>query len=275
MATDPAFGPVPNRAPASLPTGSALFASPIPGAAPQVAPIRWYDCTVAELRRETARAVSIRLRLADPMRHLAGQHIVVRLTAPDGYRAQRAYSIASPPGAGGDGSHEIEITVERLEGGEVSAFLHDGLQVGDPLTIRGPIGGWFAWRAQSPALLIGGGSGVVPLMAMLRLARRERRSQLVSMLVSVRSAEELFYAEELRGPEVMVAFTRRTPDGGGRPPGRLSAADLEALDVGAVRDSGGSAYVCGSAGFADSVTGLLEGAGFPVARIRVERFGAT
>lgn len=258
-----------------LPTGSALFASPVSAAAPQVAPIRWYDSTVAELRRETTRATSIRLTLAEPMSHLAGQHVVVRLTAPDGYRAQRAYSIASPPEPGGDGSREIEITVERLEGGEVSTFLHDGVQVGDPLTIRGPIGGWFAWRAQSPALLIGGGSGVVPLMSMLRLARREQSSHLVSMLVSVRSPADLFYAEELPGPEVTVAFTRLAPDGASREPGRLTAADLDVLDVGAVRDAGGSAYVCGSAGFADSVTGLLEGAGFPVDRIRVERFGAT
>lgn len=276
MPTDPVFNP--SLSPAFKPvqpSGATLFGGPDTAPPAQVAPIRWYDTTVAEIRPETARATTIKLSLPDRMDYLAGQHVVVRLSAPDGYRAQRAYSIASPPQAGPNGSHEIEITVERLEGGEVSTFLHDGLQVGDPLTVRGPIGGWFAWRAQTPALLVGGGSGVVPLMAMLRLARREQRSDLVSMLVSVRSPEDLFYANELPGSEVSVAFTRRSPDDASRPPGRLTATDITALKVSAVRDGGGSAFVCGSAGFADSVTRHLEEAGFPVGRIRVERFGPT
>ena len=108
------------------------------------------------------------LALGRPTPHLAGQHFVVRLTAPDGYTAQRSYSVASPPG---DGT-SIDLTVERLPDGEVSTFLHDELQIGDTLEVRGPIGGWFVWDGTTPALLIGGGSGVVPLMAMLRLARR-------------------------------------------------------------------------------------------------------
>lgn len=253
-----------------------LFATPAaaPGAAPpQVAPIRWYEGTVTQLRAETPRARTIRLRLSEPMDFLAGQHVVVRLTAPDGYRAQRAYSIAGAPD--GDGSTELEITVERLDGGEVSTFLHDGLELGDTLTVRGPIGGWFAWRADKPALLVGGGSGVVPLMSMLRLARRLGRTDLPRLLVSVRSPSDLYYAGELPGPEVRVAYTREIPDGVSRPPHRLDVADLEALRPAEVAETGGSAYVCGSAGFADTVTALLEATGFPTARIRVERFGPT
>ena len=110
------------------------------------------------------------LKLSRATPYLAGQYFVVRLTAPDGYTAQRSYSVASPPG---DGT-SIELAVERLPGGEVSTFLHDEVELGDTLEVRGPIGGWFAWDGTTPALLIGGGSGVVPLIAMLRLARRDR-----------------------------------------------------------------------------------------------------
>src|SRR4051794_30197329 len=141
------------------------------------------------------------------MPHLAGQHYVVRLTAPDGYRASRSYSIASAPEDGG----EIELTVERLEGGEVSTFLHDVVEVGDELEVRGPIGGWFVWDGATPALLVGGGSGVVPLMAMLRLARRTGRSDLVRLVVSARSPDDLLYGAELPGAETTVIYTRQVP----------------------------------------------------------------
>ena len=123
------------------------------------------------------------MRLPSAVDFLAGQHVVVRLTAPDGYTAQRSYSVASAP----DGSDEIELTVELLEGGEVSGFLHDVVEVGDELELRGPLGGFFVWDGTTPALLIGGGSGIVPLMAMLRLARRSGRSELVRVVVSARS----------------------------------------------------------------------------------------
>src|SRR3954454_11997588 len=148
----------------------------------------WQQATVLALRDETARARTFRLRLPRPSAegtHLPGQHYVVRLTAPDGYRAQRSYSVASAP----DGSHEIELTVERLEDGEVSTFLHDVVEVGDHLEVRGPIGGWFVWRGETPALLVGGGSGIVPLMAMLRHARRTDRAGLIRLVVSVRGPE--------------------------------------------------------------------------------------
>src|SRR5437762_1257241 len=119
-----------------------------------VAPHRWQTATVVSVRRETARAKTFRLRLGEPSAHLAGQHYVIRLTAPDGYTAARSYSIASAP----DGSREVEFTIERLDGGEVSMFLHDDVVPGDELEVRGPIGGWFVWRGDIPALLIGGGS---------------------------------------------------------------------------------------------------------------------
>ncbi len=156
----------------------------------------WEMGTVTEIRRETARAKTFRFALPKPSDHLAGQHYIIRLTAPDGYVAQRSYSVASAP----DGTNEIELTVERLEGGEVSMFLHDEVVVGDQLELRGPIGRWFVWDGNTPAVLVGGGSGVVPLMAMLRLARKLGRSQLVRLVVSVRTPGELYYHDELPGP---------------------------------------------------------------------------
>jgi ferredoxin-NADP reductase len=226
----------------------------------------WRTAKVVALRDETPRAKTLRLAFPEPMPHLAGQHYVVRLTAPDGYTAQRSYSVASPP----EGTAEFELTVERLIDGEVSMFLHDELQVGDDLEVRGPIGGWFVWRGDTPALLVGGGSGVVPLMAMLRLARRTHRSDLVRLVVSARSPDDLYYADELPGPETAIVYTRRAPEGFGRAPGRLTAADIAPL----LRPDE-TAYVCGSPGFADAASDLLVGLDVPVERIRVERFGPT
>ena len=160
----------------------------------------WQLATVVGIVEETPRAKTFRLQLAGPRVHLAGQHYVVRLTAPNGYTASRSYSVASPPTDTG----YIELTVERLDGGEVSTFLHDIVELGDKLEVRGPIGGWFVWDGLSPALLVGGGSGVVPLMAMLRLARHTDRAELVRLVVSVRAPRNLYYAEELPGPEVTV-----------------------------------------------------------------------
>lgn len=228
------------------------------------APTAWQSATVLRISDETSRAKTFRLRLEQAVPHLAGQHYVVRLTAPDGYRASRSYSIASAP----DRSPEVDLTVERLDDGEVSTFLHDVVEPGDELEVRGPIGGWFVWDGVSPALMVGGGSGVVPVMAMLRLARRTGRGDLVHLTVSVRSPEDLYYADEMEGPDVTVIYTRRSPDGVSRPPGRLTAGDLpDRLDRVA------TAYVCGSAGFTNHVTGLLMGAGVKAADIRVERFG--
>jgi ferredoxin-NADP reductase len=177
---------------------------------------------VVGIRDETRRAKTFRVRLGHEVVFRAGQHYIVRLTAPDGYTAARSYSVASAP----DGSAELELTVEWLDDGEVSTFLHDVLQVGDELEVRGPIGGWFVWDGTTPALLVGGGSGLVPLMSMLRLARQQGTSDLVRLIASVRSPDDLYYARELRGPETTVVYTRRTPPNVDRPPGHLAAADL-------------------------------------------------
>lgn len=221
---------------------------------------------VVDVTVETAHAKSFRLALPAPSHHLAGQHYIIRLTAPDGYTASRSYSVASAP----DGSAEIEVTVERLEDGEVSSFLHDVVRPGDTLEVRGPIGGWFVWRGDTAALLVGGGSGVVPLMAMLRLARRNGRSDLLRLVVSVRSRVDLYYAEELPGPETTILYTRTAPPSSPRPPGRMNAGDLSGLLT-----PDADVFVCGSPGFADATTDLLTDAGVPPTRIRVERFGPT
>jgi len=226
----------------------------------------WQHASVTSIRDETPRVKTFSLQLAHPTAHLAGQHFVVRLTAPDGYTAQRSYSVASPPG---DGS-SIELTVERLPDGEVSTFLHDELQVGDTLEIRGPIGGWFVWDGSSPALLIGGGSGVVPLMAMLRLARRQPQQSLAHLLVSTRDPTDLIYADELIGDDATVLFTRASPPDSVRVPGRMAADDLRPH-----AHSDATVYICGSAAFAATASQLAVDSGFESRSIRVERFGPT
>jgi ferredoxin-NADP reductase len=226
----------------------------------------WRPATVVDIRTETERAKTFRFRLAEPAEHLAGQHYIVRLTAPDGYTAARSYSVASPP----DGSSEFELTVERLAEGEVSVFLHDEVVVGDRLEVRGPIGRWFVWRGDTPATLVGGGSGVVPVMAMLRLARQRHRSDLVRLVVSARTPEVLYYRDELPGPETTIVYTRQAPPSTERPPGRLTRDDLAPAVV-----PEATGYVCGSSGFADAASALLVDLGVPVQRIRVERFGPT
>jgi ferredoxin-NADP reductase len=226
----------------------------------------WTEARVVGIRDETPNAKTFRFERATPAPHLAGQHYVVRLTAPDGYTAQRSYSIASAP----DDPTHFELTVERLEDGEVSTFLHDVVEVGDDLEVRGPIGRWFVWEGDTPALLVGGGSGVVPLMSMLRLARRTGRSDLVRLIASVRRPGDLYYADELPGPEATLVYTREAPAMASRAVGRLAAADLDG-----VARSGVTAYLCGSSGFCDAVSSLLVDAGVPVDNIRVERFGPT
>jgi ferredoxin-NADP reductase len=224
----------------------------------------WQQASVTDIRVETRRVKTFSLRLPSPTAHLAGQHFVVRLSAPDGYTAQRSYSVASPPGDG----WSIDLTVERLPDGEVSAFLHDELQVGDTLELRGPIGGWFVWDGSTPALLIGGGSGVVPLMAMLRLARQQPQQSLAHLLVSAREPTDLIYAGELMGDDATVLFTRAALPDSVRVPGRITADDLRPH----VR-SDATVYVCGSAGFAASASELAMESGFDSSAIRVERFG--
>jgi ferredoxin-NADP reductase len=232
-------------------------------------PAVWHTATVVAVRDETSRTKTLRLRLDAPSGHQAGQHYVVRLTAPDGYTASRSYSVASPP----DGSNEIELTVERLDDGEVSTFLHDILEVGDELDVRGPIGGYFVWDATTPALLLGGGSGIVPLMSMLRLARAAAADpapdDLVHLLVSVRTPDDLYYADELGDrADATVLYTRTTPAGWARPAGRLTADDV----VPHLRDDQ-TIFVCGSAPFTNAVGDLLVDLGVAPERAKFERFG--
>jgi ferredoxin-NADP reductase len=231
-----------------------------------VRPNPWQRATVVEIKQETPRTKTFRLALPEPSQHRAGQHLVVRLTAPDGYTASRSYSIASPP----DGSPRLELTVERLDDGEVSTFLHDEVVVGDELEVRGPIGGWFVWEGETPILLVGGGSGVVPLMAMLRLARRTGRADLVRLVVSVRTPDDLYYGDEIAGPETTIVYTRATPPTFARLPGRLTSDDVPQPIAPGCR-----AYVCGSSGFADAASRVLLDLGIPSQQIRVERFGPT
>jgi ferredoxin-NADP reductase len=234
----------------------------VAGSAPRSSP--WKTAKVIVIKEETARAKSFRLALSEPVPHFAGQHYVVRLTAPDGYTASRSYSIASAPGR----PREFEITVERLEGGEVSTFLHDEVAIGDELEVRGPIGGWFVWEGDVPALLVGGGSGVVPLMSMLRYARLNGKADLVRLVVSVRSPDDLYYADEIAGPESTLVYTRVTPAAFPRPPARLSPEDIPQPIA-----AGARAYVCGSSGFADAASHMLVDLGVPTTQVRVERFG--
>lgn len=215
----------------------------------------WQVGEVVEVRRETAHAKTFRIALPRWVRHVAGQHYVLRLTAPDGYVAQRDYSVSSAP----DDEGVVELTVDRLADGEVSGHLHDVVEVGDRLELRGPFGGFFVWRGGVPALLVGGGSGVAPLMSMLRHARRSGGE--AHLVASFRTAADVWFAPELDGQTVVLSRER--------PEGRLRAEDL-APHVG----PDVVAYVCGSTGFCDAATGLLTGLGLPVDRLRVERFGA-
>jgi ferredoxin-NADP reductase len=235
-----------------------------PGGTTHRRTLRWQLARVLTVRDETPRARTFRIALPEPRRHLAGQHYVVRLTAPDGYTASRSYSVASAP----DDTGEIELTVEKLDGGEVSEYLHEVVEPGDELEVRGPIGGFFAWDGESPALLVGGGSGVVPLMAMLRQARATGRTDLVRLIVSARSPDGLYYADELPGSDALVIYTRQAAPGAGRTAGHLAQADVAPLVRG-----GETVFVCGSPGFADAATAVLLEAGVPVGSIRVERFG--
>jgi ferredoxin-NADP reductase len=228
----------------------------------------WQTARVVAIRDETPTAKTFRLALARPGPRRAGQHFLLRLTAPDGYTATRSYSVANDPGT----TDVIDLTIERLAGGEVSTFVHEEVVVGDELEVRGPIGEWFVWDGDRRALLIGGGSGVVPLAAMLRQARRVGGDPRVHLVVSVRSTADLYYADELPGPDVTVVYTRAAPPDSARASGRLTARDLPPEFLG---DATTTTYVCGSPGFCDAATDLAIASGVEVASIRVERFGPT
>jgi ferredoxin-NADP reductase len=231
----------------------------------QRAPGRWQIATVAAVRQETPRVKSFRLALPMWMEHLPGQHYDVRLTAPDGYRAQRSYSVASSPLDLG----EIELTIDRLADGEVSPYFHDVVVEGDQVEVRGPFASYFVWRGEAPVLLVGGGSGVVPLMGMLRHRRRTMPEVPMRLVYSVRSAEDVIYADELDG-DALLTFTREPPEGWGGHTGRIDGELFAAAGI-----DHGTVFVCGSNAFVETATGLALDAGFPPGSIRTERFGPT
>jgi ferredoxin-NADP reductase len=236
--------------------------------------ISWRAATLAEARWETASARTLVLDVPDWPGELPGQHVDVRLTAPDGYRAQRSYSIAGARDGG------IELTVQRLDDGEVSPYLTDTLQVGDQIELRGPVGGWFVWRPaqQAPVLLVAGGSGVVPLMAMIR-ARGAARSRVPFRLIySVRTPGDACYAAELSqrvrddpGLDVHYVYTRKAPDGWPEPPRRIDVPTINTH--GWPPDFTPDCYVCGPTGFVEAAADILVALGHGAERIRTERFG--
>jgi ferredoxin-NADP reductase len=232
---------------------------------------------VVALREETPRVTTIGLAVDHWPGHLAGQHVDVRLTAADGYRAERSYSIASPPEVAG-----LELTVDRLDDGEVSPFLTAQLRLGDTIDLRGPIGGYFVWSASAsarPLLLIAGGSGVVPLMCMLRHRRLSRSDVPAALLYSVRTRADVIYRDELSAlahddPQfsLRVTLTRDTGPGWDGAVGRIGVTDVES----ALRGLGGEvdSFVCGGDAFVEAASTLLVQAGQRPDAIRTERFGA-
>jgi ferredoxin-NADP reductase len=237
--------------------------------------VRWLVATVAETVPETPRAVTLRLEVPDWSSHRAGQHVDVRLTADDGYSAQRSYSIASPPG-----SERLELTVERIDNGEVSPYLTSAADPGDQLELRGPIGGWFVWDGADtvPVLLVGGGSGVVPLRAILRHHAASGSTAAMQLVYSARTLADVIYRrelEELAGPRraLTLALTRESPPDWAGHRGRVDAGLL--AEVGWPPSVQPHCYVCGPTAFVEAVADALVDLGHEPGRIRTERFGPT
>jgi ferredoxin-NADP reductase len=236
----------------------------------------WQLGTVVELIDETARTKSIVLELPDWPGHRAGQHIDVRLTAEDGYEAERSYSIASAPEDG-----HLAVTVERLDDGEVSPYLVDELRAGDELELRGPIGGYFVWEEAlgGPLLLLAGGSGIVPLRAILRHWEAGDRNVAVRLLYSARSVSDLIYRDELTtlgsgdGVEISFTLTREWPDDWHGYRGRIDAKLLEQIAWTPADQP--LVYICGPTAFVEAASQALVASGHAPSRIRTERFGPT
>jgi ferredoxin-NADP reductase len=238
--------------------------------------LSWQLATVEDVVVETARVRTIVLDIPDWPGHRAGQHLDVRLTAEDGYRAEREYSIASAPG------EPVAITVERLDDGEVSPYLTDELREGDALELRGPIGGYFVWTPDDgrPLLLAGGGSGIVPLMAMLRARIVARSDVPVRLLVSARSVDDIIYRGELEsiarensGVEIRQTLTRAQPPGWAGYGRRVDGAML--AEVAWPVEERPRCFACGPTGFVETVASSLVELGHAPGNIRTERFGPT
>jgi ferredoxin-NADP reductase len=246
-------------------------------------PTAWRAARVVSIREETPRVKTIRFTVPDWPGHLPGQRVEVRLTADDGYRAERSYSIASPPEAPG-----LELTVDRIEAGEVSPFLTGELRPGDTIDLRGPIGGHFVWSAAAarrPLLLAAGGVGVAPLMCMLRHRRLAGSPRPAALLYSCRTRDDVVFHRELHDIErgdpgfaLRITLTRESPPAW---PGGIGRVDLPMARALVERLGGGGgggaadAFVCGAAGFVEAAADLLVRAGLPAHAIRTERFGPT
>jgi ferredoxin-NADP reductase len=239
--------------------------------------LTWRLAEVAAVVDETADVRSLALEVPGWPGHLPGQHVDVRLTAEDGYQAQRSYSIATPAN-----DERITLTVERLDDGEVSPYLTEELRTGDRLELRGPIGGWFVWEPPlgGPLLLVGGGSGVVPLMAMLRAHAAAGSDVPARLLLSSRSWDEVIYREELArlgrahpAIEVVHTLTRSAPPGWEGPRRRIDRDMLAELAWPPADEP--LAYVCGPTGLVEAAAGALVDLGHDPARVKTERFGPT
>jgi ferredoxin-NADP reductase len=242
--------------------------------------LTWRVATVVALRPETDTTSTLVLEVPDWPGHLAGQHVDVRLTAPDGYSVQRSYSIASEAD-----SSTVELTIQRVPDGEVSSYLVGVAMVGDGFELRGPVGGYFTWSPSTtePVLLVAGGSGIVPLMAMIRTRATAASRVPFRLIYSVRDPETVIYGTELvrrvrddhglddHGLDVAYLYTRSVPPGHPHPPGRISAARLAA--DGWPAELSPWCYVCGPTGFVEAAADLLVAAGHKAERIRTERFG--
>ncbi len=235
-----------------------------------VAPVAsaWTTGIVREIERFGDSYVKLRLEVASRSDHVPGQHYVVRLRAPDGYTAQRSYSIASDPA-----DPLIELMVECLPRGEVSGFLRDVAEVGDEFELRGPIGRWFVWGGEVPSICVAGGSGVVPFVSMMRFAQRMGTQPALKVVASAQTRDRLPYVRELEEFGAFIALTRENqpqPDGSERVAAHLYPDELAALAVGVER-----AYVCGSVGFVSFAGRILGEAGVRSDVVRVEQFGPT
>jgi ferredoxin-NADP reductase len=236
--------------------------------------LRWQVAALVERRTESASAQTLVLDVPGWAGHLPGQHVDVRLTAEDGYSTQRSYSLAAAP----DGDR-VELTVQRVPDGEVSSYLTGEFAVGDKIEVRGPVGGWFVWRPEQtePVLLVAGGSGLVPLMAMIRVRASTGSRVPFRLVCSVREPEALLYAAELGlgapGLDTTYVYTRATPPDWPRPAGRLTAQNL--AEWGWPASFEPTVYVCGPTGFVETAAGLLVALGHHPNRIRTERFGPT
>ncbi|MGA8117380.1 MAG: ferredoxin reductase [Actinocatenispora sp.] len=236
--------------------------------------IPWRVGHIVDTHHETPAARTLTLDVPDWPGHLAGQHLDLRLTAPDGYHAQRSYSLATP-------THDtrIQLTIQHVTDGEVSPYLVSEIHAGDDIELRGPVGGWFTWqpRHPGPVLLIAGGSGIVPLAAMIRARAAAHSPATFRLIYSARTPDDVYYADELHhrahndtGLHLSLLYTRAAPDTHTRTPHRISPDDLTDIPT---PDDAARSYICGPTGFVETVARMLVDRGHDPRTVRTERFG--